>query len=227
MVLVPSGTFVVGAQDLPGARRAGHEAKQESFCLDRLEVTAERYTACVEAGPCRKPLTGGLCTFERARAGSRPINCVTWKDAHAYCAWVHKRLPTEVEWEYAARGTDGRIFPWGASLPAKNACWDGDGNDLGHGNRHELCPVGSYPGDSSPFGVLDMAGSVSEWTALAPDEPAPEGRRDGSTEHARRGGSWGTKQSPYQLRVTGRGKGKFDPYRDGIFIGFRCASQAL
>lgn len=223
MVAIPSGGYSMGAQDLPGARRAGRDEQVASFCLDRVEVSAERYTACVQQGGCSRPLTGGLCTFERAGASSRPINCVTWRDAHAYCAWQKKRLPTEVEWEYAARGSDGRIFPWGASLPGKRACWDGDGNALGHGNRHELCPVGSHPEDRSPFGVLDMAGSVSEWTALRPDEPA--GKRDGSTEHARRGGSWGTKQSPFQVRVTGRGAGAFDTYRDGIFIGFRCAGE--
>jgi formylglycine-generating enzyme required for sulfatase activity len=224
MELIPSGTFSMGYQDLPTARRAGREEHVASFCLDRLEVSSGRHAACVQAGACKKPLTGGLCTFERAGAASRPINCVTWREAHAYCAWASKRLPTEAEWEYAARGTDGRLFPWGASPPGKRACWDGHGNDLGHGNRHELCPVGSYPDDRSPFGILDMAGSVSEWTALRPDEPAPAGRRDGSAEHARRGGSWGTKQSPFQVRVTSRGAGKFEPYRDGIFIGFRCAS---
>jgi len=226
MALIPAGSFSMGAHDLPGARRAGHEERVESFCLDIFEVGSSRHAACVESGACAKPLTGGLCTFGRAGASSRPINCVTWREAHAHCGWLGKRLPTEAEWEYAARGTDGRLFPWGNSLPGRRACWDGEGNDLGRGNRHELCPVGSYPGDTSPFGVRDMAGSVSEWTALRPDEPTPAGKSDGSTEHARRGGSWGTKQSPFQPRVTARGKGTFDTYRDGIFIGFRCAVAA-
>lgn len=113
-------------------------------------------------GPSRK------CDGQKPRL-NHPINYVTHAQAAAYCAAQGKRLPTEAEWEYAARGTDGRIYPWGSQSPTSQLCWSGIKP------RHTTCAVGSYPLGASPFGVLDMAGNVAEWTSSPETDTAGPG----------------------------------------------------
>src|SRR5262249_26021501 len=90
---------------------------------------------------------------------------VTFMDAERFCRWCGKRLPTEEEWEYAAGGTDGRPFPWGKELPATQVCWAGPGSGFVLEPRKDRCEIGGYPADRSPFGITDMGGNRSEWTA--------------------------------------------------------------
>jgi formylglycine-generating enzyme required for sulfatase activity len=168
---------------------------------------------------------------------AHPINCVDWDQAMAYCRWKGKRLPTEAEWEYAARGNDGRIFPWGNEAPSAkrlNVC----GSECAAMAKRELsaewpayyndddgwaatAPVGSYPEGASPFGALDMAGNVAEWTAdwygvySTKAETNPQGPRTG-TSRVSRGGGW---LGP--ARATDREWP--DPAVRAMDRGFRCA----
>jgi formylglycine-generating enzyme required for sulfatase activity len=159
MVFVPEGEFLMGsADDDPDAdkiEKPQHTVYLESFWMDKTEVTNAQYRKCVEAGTCEEP---GCWNMERYSAPDQPVVCVTWHEAQAYATWVGGRLPTEAEWEKAARGTDGRIYPWGNSPP-----------DCSKAN-YRFCtdralPVGSHPDAASPYGALDMAGNASEWVA--------------------------------------------------------------
>ena len=126
-------------------------------------MTNEDYRKCVEAGVCRAQ-TGGNQAYYTQRSFNRfPAIYVTWQDAQTFCTWQGKRLPTEAEWEKAARGPDGRIWPWGNNLqddpgrPVQRA-------NVGDSNIGGLTPVGTFPSGASPYGVLDMSGIVWEWT---------------------------------------------------------------
>ena len=145
---------------------------------------------------------------------NHPINCVDWQQANAYCQAVGKRLPTEEEWEYAARGgSKGWTFPWGNAEPSYQRCWSGTAE------RSETCPVGSFPEDANPWGVRDLSGNVQEWTASGWSDDYSKSR----TEQLRvvRGGSvlnatrWG---------VRGANRTRLDPSHRDLAIGFRCAT---
>lgn len=177
-ILVPEEmVFVEG--DSP---RAGGEEGVRDFLLDRCEVTVRRWAACVQAGACEPPsktdeeglLNWGLVEVER-----HPINGVTWAQASAYCASLGKRLPTGAEWERAARGGDGRLYPWGDQEPScelAHSWTPAEGEGCGEGTTDE---VGRRPAGASPCGALDMSGNVWEWV----QDSAPAG-------HIKRGGSW-------------------------------------
>jgi len=120
-----------------------------------------QYRACVNARVCQW-YPRSHCASYLSRADEHPVACVSWTDAKTYCEWVGKRLPTEEEWEYAAHGMDGRLYPWGNSPPSRSLlCWQ-------RSPFHGLClpcGVGSFPAGASPFGLLDMVGNVMEWTS--------------------------------------------------------------
>jgi len=205
MTYVKGGSYVLG--DRKDAATVG------AFCLDQTEVTVAAYAACVSSGGCSDAGLACHDTYANWRKAGReqhPINCVDWTQADAYCKALGKRLPTEEEWEWAARGGDkGTVYPWGDAAPSNQVCWNGEGNDLGKGNRQSTCKVGSYPSGDGPGGLHDLSGNVWEWTSTA------NGRG-----RVLRGGCWYF-DDPSWLRAARRfavevGGRNFD-------LGFRCA----
>jgi formylglycine-generating enzyme required for sulfatase activity len=167
MVGVPGGTFKMGFDDGYVNEKPVHEVSVASFSMDVTEVTVAAYKACVDAGSCNTTdLTrGAYCNWEKSGRSAHPINCVDWNQATAFCSWAGKRLPTQEEWEYAARGgSEGRKYPWGASESAKKLCFNRDHWPFAAFNTG-TCSVGSFPTDKTKHGVMDMAGNVSEWTS--------------------------------------------------------------
>ncbi len=148
----------------------GYTSQVASFQLEETEVTVDAFRQCVEAGACSADKLNWLpgCNWQKAGRGSHPINCVSMEQADQYCRWADRRLPTEEEWEYAARGTANRMYPWGGKEPGVGVCWNGSGNSEGKGYRKGTCAVGSSVSDVTPAGVRDMAGNVTEVTA-SPD----------------------------------------------------------
>jgi len=159
MVRVPEGWFLLGSPPSVGLEDEHPQRKVwlDDFDIDTTEVALADYQRCVAAGACVAP----SCSDEDHHAETRadhPVVCIPWEQAVAYCSWAHKRLPTEAEWEKAARGGDGRRFPWGATEPScELANFHGCG-----GSTHA---VGSNTAGKSPYGALDMAGNVWEWVA--------------------------------------------------------------
>jgi sulfatase modifying factor 1 len=247
MVSVPAGAFWMGsAEGLGDAdEHPQHEVTLSAYCIDQTEVTVQAYADCVRAGGCKAaPLTvqWSRVSAEDVKRYSRfcnrgdrpehPINCVDWYQAMAYCMSAGKRLPTEAEWEHAARGRDGRVYPWGNQGPSArrlNAC----GSECVAMLKRELnldwpkmypdsdrweatAPVGNFPEDVSPFGALDMAGNVSEWTAdwygTYPEAAAPGAKTV-------RGGGWDDSDA---ARVRAADRGWNGPSTRAHNIGFRC-----
>jgi formylglycine-generating enzyme required for sulfatase activity len=229
-IAIPGGTFWMGSEDGNSNEKPVHKVTLSPYCMDKTEVTVAAYRACVQAGECR-PATSpnSFCTWGKVGMEQHPMNCVDWNEAKAYCEWTGGRLPTEAEWEFAARGNDGRKYPWGNKTPTRELCWDGEGNDLGKGNRHGTCPVGHYLADASPFGVLDMAGNVWEWTADSYDPYTSEAQRDpdrsqpDASHRIYRGGGWND-DDPSGVRAPLRVKN--DPGNRFSILGFRCARGA-
>jgi formylglycine-generating enzyme required for sulfatase activity len=215
MVPIPAGTYQMGATDGEADEAPVHPVKVDAFELDLSEVSTGDYQACVTSGKCTAATTDGHCNAGRPDRQSDPINCVDWNQATAYCASVGKRLPTEEEWEYAARGSDGRKFPWGNTPPTADvACWNRFSSHAG------TCRIGTT-GGKSPFGIADMAGNVWEWTSSAycdyPTTSCSGSRR------VNRGGGWNADETQI-LRTTNRIWGAPDHRNSNL--GFRCARSA-
>lgn len=140
------------------------QTRVESFEILKTEVTVEQYKRCVEQGKCRVPEQNDFCTYYRPDPERLPMNCVDWNDAKTYCEFIGARLPTEAEWEYAARGQGDDIrYPWGEAEPNCNlAITDQGGRGCG---RRTLWPVCSVPKGNTAQGLCDMAGNAWEWTA--------------------------------------------------------------
>ena len=172
MIRIPPGTFTMGVVDGKADRLAHKVVLTHAFYMDKTEVTIDRYNECVEKGACtartvhlKKTIQAAWgCNLDKEH-GSHPANCVDRRQAVSYCAFVNKRLPTEAEWEYAARGTDDREYPWGNNAPRSCNVAVLSGMTGACGERHGPVPVGSAPDGASPFGVLDMGGNVWEWVA--------------------------------------------------------------
>ncbi len=217
MVYIPAATFTMGDTygDGDADEKPTHQVALAAFWLDRIEVTNAQFVRFIAAGNTAQ----GEWRKYASGKDQHPVVAVTWHDAVAYCRWAEKRLPTEAEWEYAARGTDGRKYPWG------NAWEDTRARFSGNRGSETTAPVGSYPTGASPFGALDMAGNVWEWVnSLYKPYPyvATDGREGLSASGGRvvRGGSWG--YDPGGLRSANRIRG--GP-ADGFYgdVGFRCA----
>ena len=155
MISVSGGTFMMGRNGGDVSERPAHQVSVKPFFIDAYEVTNENYAKFIQAAGHNIPATWTTGSYPDG-AARRPVTGVAWDDAVAYCKWAGKRLPTEEEWEFAARGTDGRIYPWGND-------WQQDAANA-NGARTDLVDVGSYKGQS-PFGAFDMVGNAWEWTA--------------------------------------------------------------
>ena len=210
MVAVPAGPFLFGSDDGDADERPRRRAQTAGFTIDRTEVTRKDYERCVAAKACA-PAT----RYSDQSDPNLPQSGVSWDDAVRYCHFAGKRLPTELEWEKAARGTDGRVFPWGDKPDCSRAnygAWADEGPCGGvHPGRPE--PVGRYPGGASPYGALDMAGNVWEWVDAR--YPGDASRR------VLKGGSC---CSTFLLPRAANRVGYAPSYRDAD-IGFRCASN--
>jgi len=219
MVYVPAGTFVMGDTHGDGEddERPAHPVSLPAFWLDRTEVTNAQFARFASFARDARQARRDTGVMEDGK-DRLPVVNIPWRVALAYCRWAGKRLPTEAEWEYAARGTAGRKYPWGNTWDERNARFAGN-----HGSQG-AAPVGSYPAGASPFGVLDMAGNVWEWVSslyLPYPYLATDGRESLSIQgrHVVRGGSWYL--NPWDLRSTNREFG--EPGYRSVYIGFRCA----
>lgn len=210
MLEIPGSFFLMGSFDGEGTpeEHPSYEVAMPSFWLDENEVTVAAYRACEQAGACKHPHAGTYCNLDMKDRDKHPANCTDWTHADAYCAWAKKRLPTEEEWEYAARGgKEHRKFSWGAEDPTeKIACYHHMGS----------CEVGSFP--PGAFGLRDMSGNVWEWTST----PYGEYPRGPFLEDYRvyRGGSW-SRRFPHWLRNGLRNR--YRKHEWSASIGFRCA----
>lgn len=211
MVALPAGIFLMGSAEAEGLpeEHPAHEVILPAYFLDRTEVTMARYSACVAAGACTPIHTGEtFCPTSAPEHASLPVSCIDYSQAEAYCAFARKRLPTEREWEYAARGgQERRRFSWGDEPPdEKRACYDHRGS----------CAVGSFaPG---AFGLVDMSGNVWEWTSTFYG-PYP-GEAASGTHRVYRGGSW-SRRFPKWLRTALRNR--YEPEKWSASLGVRCA----
>jgi formylglycine-generating enzyme required for sulfatase activity len=211
MVPVPGGTLTLGASDQ--SDNPPHSVTVAAFLMDLTEVTVSAYGSCASAGQCATPPS--TCDFGTPNWGvsgkeNHPINCVSWTDANTYCTWSGKRLPTEEEWEYAARYDDGRDYPWGnTALSATLANYGMNGTTA----------VGSFPSGNSKLGIQDLTGNVWEWTSTWYCSSPPCTGTSG-TSRVLRGGSWGGPAS--SLRVAFRNFAISPSYREND-VGFRCA----
>jgi formylglycine-generating enzyme required for sulfatase activity len=247
MVYVPAGEFEMGSTGGASDEKPVHTVYLDAFWIDRTEVTNAQFAAFLneqgnreEGGVTWLDLEDEDCLIERAGGEYRaaegyaghPAIEVTWYGAVAYCAWAGARLPTEAEWEKAARGTDGRVYPWGDEFNGSrlNFCdrnckydWKDTEADDGYART---APVGSYPAGASPYGALDMAGNVWEWVADWYDgdyyrnSPArnPQGPPTGDAR-VLRGGSW----RYYGIFVRGAYRLWVNPDVAYNNLGFRCA----
>jgi iron(II)-dependent oxidoreductase len=214
MLYVKGGTFQMGRDDGDEYERPAHEVTVSSFFIDKYEITCEQYQKFVDATHHSTPPNWKEGRFP---VGSEklPVTGVTWDDANAYAEWAGKRLPTEEEWEFAARGNDGRRYTWGND-------WRPNAANSSDTSANKLVDVGTFADGRSPSGAMDMIGNVWEWTASdltaypggrLPSEPAKDSR-------VIRGGSW--KEDKNQATTTYRGFLAARGAKDYSATGFRC-----
>jgi len=215
-IAIPAGEFTMGS-DVED-ERPPHTVFVDAFEIDKLEVTNQEFERFVqEAGYVTDAEKAGDTSWRYYAKDKpqHPVVKVSWNDAVAFCQWAGKRLPTEAEWEKAARGTDARTYPWGNQWDASRA------NAKEAGNR-ETTAVGSFPAGASPYGVMDMAGNVSEWTTdwfkayPGGDFYSPY---FGEKYRVIRGGGWFSDQN--LVRTTERSASSMTLANDDV--GFRCA----
>jgi serine/threonine protein kinase len=241
MVYVPAGEFLLGASEADDQADPDEfpqvSVYLDAFWIDQFEVTNRQYQACVKAGACAPPnatdSASRITYYGDPEYDDYPVVNVDWVDASDYCVWRDARLPTEAEWEKAARGPSGWLYPWGDTFEPNHSN-DCAGSILcpsePDDGYSDTAPVGSFPSGASPYQVYDMAGNANEWVAdwyaenyyatLTDGVANPTGPHEG-TERVIRGGSLGL--NPSKLRVTNRGAEK--PAHYGPYDGFRCAQS--
>ncbi len=228
MVLIPAGSFWMGSPDSEGDKNEHprHRVTLDAFYMDKFEVTVARYAEFMRATNRSKPQYWDQVDSSKHR--NLPVVGVDWHDAKAYCEWGGKRLPTEAEWEKAARGTDGRTYPWGNEQPTARLANFGKEFTFDNIYDDRLAPVDSYEAGKSPYGLHHMAGNVLEWTADWYDENYyskspprnPKGPASGE-DRVLRGGSW------LSVPDTVRSAARYwnIPTTRNAYIGFRCAQD--
>jgi formylglycine-generating enzyme required for sulfatase activity len=240
MRLVPAGSFTMGASADSGFKFCGnyesdcqlswfkdeeppHPVDLPAFYLDKFEVTNVFYAACVSVGMC--PLPTNISHYSDPDYAKHPVVYVAWEMAKKYCLWRGAQLPSEAQWEKAARGNDGRTFPWGSDLDCNKAnyfTFGFPGKCVG-----DTTPLGNYPDGQSVYGIYDLAGNVGEWVAdwhdVYPDGDPNASPGFGQKYHVQRGGSWYLGEN--YARSTNRyyddtGSSELYGNKD---LGFRCA----
>jgi formylglycine-generating enzyme required for sulfatase activity len=226
MVEIPEGLFTMGLDGIQALEdeRPKHQVSLAAFLLDTYEVTTAQYAAFLAVTNRAAPWQWNTVDLTLHR--DRPVIGVDWSDADAYCRWKGKRLPTEAEWEKSARGTDGRLYPWGNRSPHKDLANFALGARFSY--SQVLMPVQSYEQGKSPYGLYQMAGNVWEWVQdwyqtnyyeVSPDHN-PQGPEQGQFK-VLRGGSWS--DLPKYLLTYGRFK--LPPETRNSYVGFRCAKS--
>jgi formylglycine-generating enzyme required for sulfatase activity len=219
MIAIPAGEFTMGSDQ--GVERPPHAVSVDAFEIDQFEVTNEQFEKfAAETGYVTDAEKAGDMSWQAYAEGkpNHPVVKVSWNDAKAYCEWAEKRLPTEAEWEKAARGTEGRTYPWGND-------WDVNKANVKEAGYRGTTIVGSFPDGGSPYGVMDMAGNVAEWTSdwFQPYPGYPGGDNEaqyfGEKYRVIRGGGWFSDQN--LVRATYRSASSAELANDDV--GFRCA----
>lgn len=221
MVRIPAGVFPMGDRNGEPEEYPERQIALNDFSMDRFEVTNEAYQACTRAKACDP---APYLEDEALGKPNHPVVGVTWDDAVRFCKWVGKRLPSEAEWEYAAKGTDHRKWPWEGAFDPKKANTNLPGDFHGR-----TAPVDAYEAGTSPFGLSQMAGNAAEWTSdyfdptfyrKTKESNDPAGPKSGR-ERVVRGGSY--RDSAHTVRVAAR-RPKIPTEVDNT-IGFRCAKD--
>jgi formylglycine-generating enzyme required for sulfatase activity len=216
MVYIPGGEFMMGNNAGDEYERPAHRVNVAPFFIDVTEVTCEEYLKFLRAAVRRNPEHWTTQTCERAER--QPVTGVNWEEAKAYADWANKRLPTEAEWEFAARGVPGKTYPWGQE-------WRANAANAGDSSAQRLMDVGSYPNGKSPAGVLDLIGNAWEWTASdvvvypggSLSSPIPKDVK------VVRGGSW--REANNEATGTYRGYLHKTSAKDYSATGFRCVKD--
>lgn len=235
MRLVPAGEFTMGSENGNDDEKPAHQVYIDAFYMDIYEVTNAAYKICVDEGVCEPPQQTKSYTrssyYDNSQYDDYPVITVDWNQAKAYCEWRGGNLPVEAQWEKAARGVDGRTYPWGNTFDGtklnycdKNCSFDWADKTVDDG-YFDTAPVGSYERGKSPYGMYDMAGNVWEWVSdwysetFYPSSPFnnPLGPSSG-LQKVLRGGSWN--RDWINVRVSLRAS--FDPNKTHNY-GFRCA----
>jgi formylglycine-generating enzyme required for sulfatase activity len=223
MVGVPAGEFTMGSNKGRADEGPPHSVYLDAFYIDKFEVTNAQYRMCVNAGICVRPAKPEY--YDNLDLEQHPVVNVTRSWVKTYCGWAGKRLPTEAEWEKAARGTDGRTYPWGEGIDCEHAQYKDCGG--------QTVPVGSKPEGASPYGAQDMAGNVWEWVSDRYEEDyyqtSPESNPKGPETWSAwmdawviRGGSW-SEESAY---VRSSYRSWYNPDAQYYNLGFRCVRDS-